>query len=463
MASTVTPSSVTMDEMPFSLEAEQAVIGCALVYPETITTILAQVKPEYFYMPMHRDIVSEILRLDMLGNRVDVVVVLDKLKNGYDYDPESTKKYLLDLAQMMPTSANIEGHCRIVREKYYLRTLIAVSRDTIDDATKGEADPDKILDAAEQRIYDIRKGKTSNKLQHIGDVLSASVFPMLSNLNSENADEYKGIPTGFSMLDELTSGLNKSDLILIGARPSMGKSALALNMARNVAYQSHKKVVFFSLEMSNEQLAGRLLATEARVESSKLRNGELSSDEWKRLAEAADQLCKIPLYFDDSTALTVPELKSKIKRAGQVDCVFIDYIGLMQSATKKENRVQEVSEISRGLKMLAKELNIPVVCCCQLSRGPEKNGKSTNSRPFLSDLRDSGSLEQDADIVLLIYRQEYYDSRKGGDGAADDNLDMNIAEINVAKNHHGPTDKVNLHYEKEFTLFATLEYRDADI
>ena len=463
MASTVIPS-VNMDEMPFSLEAEQSVIGCALVYPETITTILSNVLPEYFYMPMHRDIMSEILRLDMLGSHVDAVIVLDKLKSGYDYDPETTKKYLIDLAQMMPTSANVEGHCKIVREKFYLRSLIAISRDTIDDATKGEADPDKILDAAEQRIYDIRKGKTNGHLQQVGDVIGNAVFPMLSNLNSENADDYKGIPTGFSALDELTSGLNKSDLILIGARPSMGKSALALNMARNVAYQSNKKVVFFSLEMSNEQLAGRLLATEARVASNKLRNGDLSSDEWKRLAEAADQLCRIPLYFDDSTALTVPELKSKIKREGRVDCVFIDYIGLMQSSTKKENRVQEVSEISRGLKMLAKELNIPVVCCCQLSRGPEKNGKSTNSRPFLSDLRDSGSLEQDADIVLLIYRQEYYDSRKnGGDGASDDNLDMNIAEINVAKNRHGPTDKVNLHYEKEFTLFATLEYRDADI
>ncbi len=461
MASAVIPSSVNPDEMPFSLEAEQSVIGCALVFPEKISTILALVKPEYFYMPMHRDIMSEILRLDMLGDRVDFVVVLDKLNNGHDYEPESTKKYLLELAQMMPTAANVEGHCRIVREKYYLRSLIAVSRDTIDEATKGEADPDAILDSAEQRIYEIRKGKTGGHMQKLGDIISGAVFPTLSNLASDNADEYKGIPTGFSQIDEVTSGLNKSDLVLIGARPSVGKSALALNIARNVALRG-KKVAFFSLEMSNEQLAGRLLATEARVESNKLRSGELTSDEWKRLAEAANMLYNVPLFFDDTSQLTVPELKSKLKRAGQVDCVFIDYLGLMQSATKKENRVQEVSEISRGLKMLAKEMMIPVVCCCQLSRAPEKNGKSSNSRPFLSDLRDSGSLEQDADIVMLLYRPEYY-QRKDGEAQSADNPEMNIAYVNVVKNRHGPTEDIKMHFEKQFTLFATLEYRDDNL
>lgn len=441
-------------ELPYSLETEQAVIGSILINPECVTVVLSQLKPDYFYMSQHKAIMDAIMILDTLGSRIDALTILDKLSSSDSFDMESGKNYLFQLAQMVPSAANVENYCKIVREKYFLRSLISISRETIDSALDGSAEADKLLDSAEQKIYDIRKGKSTGSLQRLSDVISAEVYPHLVQITSENADEYKGIPMGFSKLDEITSGLNRSDLILIGARPAMGKTSFALNIARNVS-MTGKKVIFFSLEMSNEQLASRVLSTEARVESNKLRSGEISSDEWMRLAEATDRLTKCNLYFDDTASITVPEIKSKIKRARDVDCIIIDYLGLMESAKKKENRVQEVTEITRSLKMLAKDLKIPVVVCAQLSRGPEKNGKASN-RPMLSDLRDSGSIEQDADIVMMLYREGYY---KGSAQNADE-IDMTQADVDVAKNRHGSTERVKLHWDAQYTLFSTLEYRD---
>ncbi len=441
--------------LPYSLETEQAVIGSILINPECVTVVLSLVKPEYFYMPQHRAIMDAVMILDTLGSRIDALTILDKMNSSDDsLDYEGSKNYLFQTAQVVPSAANVENYCKIVREKYFLRTLIAISRETIDSAIEGSADADKILDSTEQKIYDIRKGKTSGALQRLSDVISAEVYPNLVKISSENADEFKGIPTGFSKLDEITSGLNRSDLVLIGARPAMGKTSFALNIARNVA-MTGKKVIFFSLEMSNEQLAARVLSTEARVESNKLRSGNISSEEWMRLAEATDRLTKCNLYFDDTSSITVPEMKSKIKRTKDVDVIIIDYLGLMESAKKKENRVQEVTEITRSLKMLAKDLKIPVVCCAQLSRGPEKNGKSSN-RPMLSDLRDSGSIEQDADIVLMLYREGYYKSSSQNA----DEIDMTQADVDVAKNRHGPTERIKLHWDAQYTLFSTLEYRN---
>ena len=440
--------------MPYSLETEQAVIGSILINPECVTVVLSQVKPDYFYIPQHREIMEAVMILDTLGSRIDALTILDKLNSSGNSDAEANKNYLFQIAQSVPSAANVENYCKIVREKYFLRSLITISRETIDSATEGGADADKLLDSAEQKIYDIRKGKSTGSLQRLIDVISAEVYPNLVQISSENAEEFKGIPTGFSKLDEITSGLNRSDLILIGARPAMGKTSFALNIGRNVG-MTGKKVVFFSLEMSNEQLAARVLSTEARVESNKLRSGEISPDEWMRLAEATDRLTKCNLYFDDTSTITVPEIKSKIKRAKDVDCIIIDYLGLMESAKKKENRVQEVTEITRSLKMLAKDLKIPVVVCCQLSRGPEKNGKSSN-RPMLSDLRDSGSIEQDADIVLMLYREGYYKSSSQNP----DEIDLTQADVDVAKNRHGPTERIKLHWDAQYTLFSTLEYRD---
>ncbi|MDD7470330.1 MAG: replicative DNA helicase [Oscillospiraceae bacterium] len=441
--------------MPFSIEAEQAVLGSVLIDPEVLSTVLTLVRSEYFYLPQHRAIFDVLVSLDTLGSKIDALIVLERLKENGSFDDAAGKNYLVQLAQAVPSTANIENYCKIVKDKFYLRTLISVSRDTIEDATSGSLEADKILDAAEQRIYDIRKGKTSGGFQRLSDVISNEVYPTLHNITSENAEEYKGIPTGFSKLDEMISGLNRSDLILIGARPAMGKTSFALNIARNVAMRG-KRTVFFSLEMSNEQLASRVLSTEARVESNKLRSGNISQEEWMRIAEATALLSSCELYFDDTSTITVPEMKAKIRRMKNVDCIIVDYLGLMQSAKKSENRVQEVTEITRSLKLLAKDLKIPVVVCCQLSRGPEKNGKASN-RPSLSDLRDSGSIEQDADIVLMLYREGYYKNDKKD---AED-VDMTKADVDIAKNRHGPTDRVKLHWDAQYTLFSTLvEYGD---
>ncbi len=440
--------------LPYSLETEQAVIGSVLINPECVSVVLSNIKPDYFYLPQHKSIMEAIVILDTLGSRIDALTILDKLSSDSSFDMENGKNYLFQLAQIVPSAANVENYCKIVKEKYFLRSLITISKETIDSAIDGGAEADKILDAAEQKIYDIRKGKTTGALQRLSDVISAEVYPNLVNITSENAEEFKGIPMGFSKIDEITSGLNRSDLILIGARPAMGKTSFALNIARNVS-MTGKKVIFFSLEMSNEQLAARVLSTEARVESNKLRSGDISSEEWVRLAEATDRLTRCNLYFDDTASITVPEIKSKIKRAKDVDCIIIDYLGLMESAKKKENRVQEVTEITRSLKMLAKDLKIPVVVCAQLSRGPEKNGKSSN-RPMLSDLRDSGSIEQDADIVMMLYREGYY--KNSAQNA--DEIDMTQADVDIAKNRHGATERVKLHWDAQYTLFSTLEYRD---
>ncbi len=441
-------------DLPYSLETEQAVIGSILINPECVTVVLSHLKPDYFYIDQHRAIMDAVMILDSLGSRIDALTILDKLSSNANFNVDDNKNYLFQLAQIVPSAANVENYCKIVREKYFLRSLIKISKETIDSAVDGGAEAEKILDSTEQKIYDIRKGRAVGSLQKLSDVISSEVYPNLVKISSDNSEEFKGIPTGFSKLDEITSGLNRSDLVLIGARPAMGKTSFALNIARNVG-MTGKKVIFFSLEMSNEQLAARVLSTEARVESNKLRSGNISEEEWARLAQATDRLTRCNLYFDDTSTITVPDIKSKIKRTKDVDCIIIDYLGLMQSATKKENRVQEITEITRGLKMLAKDLKIPVVCCAQLSRGPEKNGKSSN-RPMLSDLRDSGSIEQDADIVMMLYREGYY--KNGAQNP--DEVDMTKADVDVAKNRHGPTDRIQLHWDGQFTLFSTLEYRD---
>ncbi len=442
--------------MPFSIEAEQAVLGSVLIDPACISNIIGLVKPEYFYLPQHKSIFEIIVMLDSLGSRIDPLIILEKLKESGEYDDASGKNYLKQLGESVPSTANVQNYCKIVADKFMLRTLITLSRDTIDEVNSGSNDAEAILDSTEQRIYNIRKGKSNVGAVRLSDVISNEVFDTLSKITSENADEYKGIPTGFSRLDDCISGLNRSDLILIGARPAMGKTSFALNIAANVA-KIGKKVVFFSLEMSNEQLATRLLATEARVESNKLRSGKIAQEEWVRLSQAAERFMNYNLYLDDTSTITVPEIKSKIRRMKNVDCIVLDYLGLMQSAKKSENRVQEVTEITRSLKLLAKDMKIPVVVCCQLSRGPEKNGKASN-RPMLSDLRDSGSIEQDADIVMMLYREGYY----AADKKNPEEVDMTKADVDVAKNRHGPTERIQLHWDPQFTLFSTLDYADEE-
>lgn len=440
--------------MPFSLEAEQSVLGSVLMNPDCIESVLNIVKPEFFYLPQHRAIFGAMVAMFTgSAGKIDPVLLADVLAKDGIYDVAGGRTYLVELSQMVPSTANVDAYARIVREKYYLRTLISISRETIENAVDGQGDASQILDAAEQRIYDIRQGRETNGPVKISEIILNDVYDRLNKLNSPEKDEYKGISSGFSTLDKYTTGFNKSDLILIGARPAMGKTSIALNLARNVSVISRKKVIFFSLEMSKSQLAERLLASEAGVSSNKLRTGELDSDEWLRLGTAAGLFNDVELYLDDNASITVPEIKSRVRRLKNVDLIIIDYLGLMHSGKKTENRVQEVSEITRGLKMLAKDLNIPVICCAQLSRGTEARGKS--HKPQLADLRESGSIEQDADIVLFLYREKYYENDR--DEGATEEVDPNATELIVAKNRHGGVGTVRLHFEAQFTRFTVLD------
>jgi replicative DNA helicase len=322
----------------------------------------------------------------------------------------------------------------------------------LEEAGAGIADSDTLLDAAEQRIFDIRQGKNMQGLQKISEILMQT-FDRLDLLNSPDKDQFRAIPTGIKSLDDTITGLNRTDLILLAARPGMGKTSFALNIARNAAVKCQKRVAFFSLEMTKEQLVSRLLSTEAMVGGVKLRTGKLADDEWVRIIEAGDILNKTQMYFDDNAGITVSEMKSKLRRLRDVDLVIIDYLQLMSGGKHIDNRVQEISQITRNLKIMAKELNVPVICLSQLSRDSEKR---TDHRPMLSDLRDSGSIEQDADIVLFLYREAYYANQENAE-APDPDSDVNSGECIVAKNRHGETRAVPLHWQGEFMRFTAQE------
>ncbi len=441
--------------MPFSLEAEQAVLGSILVDSSCLSQAAVYINPESFYLPQHQSIFAAMLLTDSTGSKIDPLIILEQLVQQGVYDNAAGRNYLFELAQMVPSTSNVEMYAKIVREKFYMRTLINISSETIDMAVAQEETADTLLDNAEQKIYNIRQGKTSNAPSKLRDIIVNDVYDRLQKLTGEDKDLYKGFTTGFADLDKVLTGLNRSDLILIGARPAMGKTSFALNLARNVAAVGKRKVLFFSLEMTKEQLAMRVLGTEARVSSMKMRNGNISSDEWVKLGQATSALNDCELYFDDTSTITVPEMKAKIRRLGGVECVIIDYLGLIKGSTRSENRVQEVSEITRGLKMMAKDLNIPIVCCAQLSRGTEGRGKS--HKPQLADLRESGSIEQDADIVMMLYRPDYYKGEKEDDEVPDEQANVNTVEVIVAKNRHGETGTVEFAWDGEHTLFLALE------
>ncbi len=450
-----TPISLDDVSMPYSLEAEQAVLGSILIDPSCITQVLILVKREYFYLPQHKAIFTIMQEIDALGGKIDPLIVLEKLRDQKIYDEAGGKQYLFQLAQIVPSTENVEAYSKIIREKYYVRSLITVSRTIIEDASTTNESADTLLESAEQKIYDIRQGRVSNGPTRIGDIIVNEVYDKLQKLSGADKDQYKGFTTGFIDLDKAITGLNKSDLIIIGARPAMGKTSLALNLARNTAMMGKKKVLFFSLEMTKEQLAQRVLSTEARVESTKMRTGNITGDEWTKLATATALLSNCELYFDDTSNMTVSEMKSRIRRLRDVDAVFVDYLQLMKSGSRVESRVQEVSEITRNLKLMAKDLNIPVVVLAQLARSTEGRGKS--HKPQLSDLRESGSIEQDADIVIMLYRDEYYSAEKD-DGADDvERPSVNEAEFIISKNRHGPTTTVKVAWNGDYTLFSNLE------
>ncbi len=432
-------------EMPYSLEAEQTILGAILINQDVLSTVLELIKPECFYIDQHRALFTIIVQMFSSGARADVITVLNEALAAKIFDtPAEGRNYLANLAEMVPAVSNIRSYCEIVASKYYIRTLAETARGILTDIQSGETDAQLLLDAAEQRIFDIRQGRDVTGLTPVKEIVAAT-YNHISRISGPDREQYLGTRSGFSYLDTVTSGLNKSDLILIAARPAMGKTAFALNIACNVARRQDKEVCIFSLEMPKEQLVSRLLSTEAQVDSNKLRNGRLTGDDWVRLAAGASYLQELPLYIDDTASITVQQIKAKLRRMKKLGLVVIDYLGLIQTTLKTENRVQIISEITRQLKIMAKELDVPIILLSQLSRGPESR---TDKRPMLSDLRESGSIEQDADIVLFLYRDAYYNK---------ESQQPNVAECIVAKNRHGETGTVNLIWDGQYTRFSTME------
>lgn len=439
--------------LPYSPEAEQAVLGAVILDSQTCMSKVVSIlnKPDYFYVANHRVIYSAMLNMYNLSLDIDFVTLLETLKREKAFDETTGKTYLMDLANNCPSISNVEIYANLIRDKYDVRKLITASREIIEEATENTSEPAALLDSAEEKIYDIRQGKDYKGLRRIDQVI-LETYTRLDILNSDSDDSLRPISTGIGDLDRTITGLNRSDLILLAARPGMGKTSFALNIAKNVACNSKKCVAFFSLEMTSEQLCSRLLSTEALVSGTKLRTGKLSEEEWLRLIAAGDVLRKSQIYLDDTPGITVSEIKAKLRRLRQVDLVIIDYLQLMSGARRTDNRVQEISEITRNLKILAKEMNVPVITLSQLSRASEQR---QDHKPQLSDLRDSGSIEQDADIVLFLYREGYYEKDKAVD--APPTTDQNSGECMVAKNRHGETTSVKLHWQGEFMRFTSVE------
>lgn len=438
-------------ELPFNLEAEQSVLGAILVDSQCINTVLEYISsPDCFYKEAHKKLFSVMCVMNASMQPIDFVTVLENAMREKVFESESDGKlYLTQLIQLVPTASNVEAYAKIVREKHYLRMLVSASGEIIEQSKGGYVDADMMLETAEQKIYEIRQGRQRTGLIKI-DELMIQAYDTLQKLSGTEKDEYLGISTGFSQLDKILSGLNKSDLILIAARPAMGKTSFALNIATNAAKKSGKNVAIFSLEMSGEQLVNRILSSEASVSGMKMRTGDMDPEEWLRLASASAEIGTLPIYIDDTSGITVNEMKAKLRRLPNLGLVVIDYLQLMQSGKRNDgNRVQEVSEITRSLKIMAKELNVPVICLSQLSRGPESR---QDHRPMLSDLRESGSIEQDADIVMFLYRDAYYNP---------DTENVNLSECIVAKNRHGEVKTAALGWDDRFTRFTNLEfYRD---
>ena len=441
--------------LPYSAEAEQAVLGAVIINNAMFDNVMDYVKtPDYFYLSLHKLIFSAMQEMMNFGQAIDFVTLLNKLKQNSGFDEATGKTYLVNLIDNCPSPSRAASYAKIVADKYKLRMLITASREIIDDAAAAEEDTSVLLDSAEQRIFDIRSDGEKGGLEKLSSVL-LQTFDRLDSLNREADESVRPVSTGISDLDRVITGLNRSDLIILAARPGMGKTSFALNIARNVACKSKKAVAFFSLEMSKEQIASRLLSSEALVGGTKLRTGKLTDEEWQRLVPASDILKNANLYIDDTPGITITEMKSRLRRLREVDLVVVDYLQLMSSTRRIDSRVNEISEITRSLKIMAKELNVPVITLSQLSRASEQR---PDHRPQLSDLRDSGSIEQDADIVLFLYREGYYD-KNGDDNAAAPAVDMNSGECIVAKNRHGEMNTVKLHWQGEFMRFTDVETR----
>ena len=437
-------------QMPHSVEAEQAVLGSMLIDARCVPEVVEELRGEDFYLRQNREIYETIYSMFNFSLTIDPVTVLDHMRQNGVYDENTSRNYLLQLMEITPTAANVKEYVAIVKDKALLRRIAETAGDLTALIQEGTGTAQEVLEAAEQRIYAIRQGRGAQGLEHISTVI-LSVYERLNELSAQDS-EVPGLSTGLPDVDRAIAGLNKSDLILLAARPGMGKTSFALNVLLHAGKFSGKTVVFFSLEMSREQLAMRLISGESFVDNKKLVTGRLNEEDWTKIAAASAALNRTQILIDDNPSLSVADMNAKCRRVDNLGLVVIDYLQLMTSAggpqrSSNENRQQIVSDISRALKIMAKELNVPVVCLSQLSRGPESR---SDKRPMLSDLRESGAIEQDADIVMFLYRDDYYN---------DDSENHNLAECIIAKNRHGETGTVELQWLPEYTTFSSIDRR----
>lgn len=438
---------------PQNVEAEQSVLGAMLIEREAISKAAEFLRPQDFYREAHRLIYGAILQLYNRSEAVDLITLTEQLRREDQLEAVGGISYVTSLANSIPTAANVVYHAKIVEEKALLRSLINTATHIAGLGYEANEDVINILDQAERMILEVSNRKITGDFAPIKTVI-LEAFNKIEQLYASKGG-VTGLPTGFKDLDRLTAGLQPSDLILVAARPSMGKTAFVLNVAQHVATREKRPVAFFSLEMSKEQLVQRMLCAEAQIDAQRLRIGELKDDDWKRLIQAADRLSAAPIFIDDTPGITVTEMRAKARRLkveNDLKLVVIDYLQLMQGSgggSRSENRQQEISEISRSLKSLARELGVPVIALSQLSRSVESR---TSKKPMLSDLRESGSLEQDADIVAFLYREDYYNP---------DTENKNITEVIIAKHRNGPVDTVNLYFHKQFTRFSDLSLKES--
>lgn len=433
---------------PHNHEAEQSVIGAIFLDPQALITASEILIPEDFYRIAHQKIFQTMLDLSDQGKAIDVVTVTEELSVKKELEDVGGLSYLTELANAVPTAANVSYYAKIVEEKSILRRLIRTATKIVEDSFTREDEVEELLSEAEKKVMEVANRKNAGDFKHVKDVL-VQTYDNIEQLQNRKGD-VTGIPTGFTDLDRMTAGFQRNDLIIVAARPSVGKTAFALNIAQNVAVKARENVAIFSLEMGAEQLVMRMLCAEGNIDAQVLRTGALTAEDWSKLTIAMGTLSNSGIYIDDTPGLRVSEIRAKCRRLAQekgLGMIVIDYLQLIQGSGKRgENRQQEVSEISRSLKALARELKVPVIALSQLSRGVEQR---QDKRPMMSDIRESGSIEQDADIVAFLYRDDYYDK---------ESENKNMIEIIIAKQRNGPTGTVTLAFKKEFNKFLNIDW-----
>ena len=439
-------------KLPFSMLAEQALLGSILIDPPALSQISDTVRPEDFHLSEHRQIYAAMKQLSLLNHDIDHVTLLDVLEKDNVYRRDEAEVYLKTLADAVPNALNIKDYARIVIEKSLMRRLIETCGNISERAYSEQENVGELIEYAAAQMSEIAMGRDTRGFVTMTAMLE-QIFRNLSILY-DDPNAFDGIQTGYGDLDTTLAGIGQSDLVLVGARPGMGKTSFCLNIALNYARRTKEKVAIFSLEMSAEQLVQRMLSAYAMVDSYNMRTGRLSREDWQKLANSVVDLAGVNVLIDDTANITASGMKAKLRREGKIGLVVIDYLQLMQGDKHTDNRVNEVADISRNLKLMAKELHVPIICCSQLSRGTEGR---TSKRPMLSDLRESGSIEQDADTVIFIYRDEYYQET---DKKKADVTQTPVAEIIVAKNRHGSTGTVYLNWIGRYTTFYSIEKRD---